>query len=94
MLQVLVQCTEFLKPGALIGPPRPSVFCSVKCFGGQKLGAALKDGASNRLTNIRMARGRAGARGESLLGHFGGGIQAKRAPGSHGTEDRSQPTPS
>lgn len=92
-LPVLVQCTEFLKPGALSGPPRPSVYCSVKCFVGQKPGAALKDGASNRLMNIWIERGRAGARAESF-GAFDGGVQAKRAPGSSGTEDRPQPTPS
>lgn len=71
-LPVLIQCTEFLKHGALSGPPRPSVYCSVKCFGGQKPGAALKDGASNRLMNIWIERGRAGARAESLWGHLSG----------------------
>lgn len=48
----------FLKPGALTGPPRPSVYCSLKCFGGQKPGTALKDVVTNRLMNIRNERER------------------------------------
>lgn len=48
----------FLEPGALTGPPRPSVYCSGKCFGGQKPGAALKDAVTNRLMRIRIERER------------------------------------
>lgn len=59
--------------GALTGPPRPSVYCSVKCFGGQKPGAALKDVACDLLMHIRIERGRAGAWAESLWGHLMGG---------------------
>lgn len=89
-------CTMHRVPegGAVTGPPRPSVYCSVKCFGGQKPGAALKDVASNRLMNIRNERGRAGAWAESFGAFDWGGVQAKRAPGSHGTKDGSQLTPS
>ena len=41
-----------MKTAALTGPPRPSVYCLRKCFGGQKPGAALKDVVGNRLRQI------------------------------------------
>ena len=47
-----------MKTAALTGPPRPSVYCLRKCFGGQKPGTALKDVVSNRLRQIRTAGGR------------------------------------
>lgn len=49
-----------------IGPPRPSVYCSRKCFGGQKPGVALKGGVSNQLrhTWIEREHGRGRERGE------------------------------
>ena len=40
------------KTAALTGPPRPSVYCLRKCFGGQKPGTALKNVVGNQLRQI------------------------------------------
>lgn len=47
-----------MKTAALTGPPRPSVYCLRKCFGGQKPGTALNDVVGNRLRQIWSEGGR------------------------------------
>lgn len=56
--EILVVAGYSMKTSALTGPPRPSVYCLRKCFGGQKPGTALKDVVSNRLRQIRSEGGR------------------------------------
>lgn len=45
--EILVVAGYSIKTAALTGPPRPSVYCMRKCFGGQKPGTALKDVEGN-----------------------------------------------
>lgn len=56
--EILVVAGYSMKTAALTGPPRPSVYCLRKCFGGQKLGTALKDVVGNRLRQICCEGGR------------------------------------
>lgn len=50
--EIPVVAGYFMKTATLTGPPRPSVYCLRKCFGGQKPGTALKDVVSNQLRQI------------------------------------------
>lgn len=56
--EILVVAGYSMKTAALTGPPRSSVYCLRKCFGGQKPGTALKDVVGNRLRQIWSERGR------------------------------------
>lgn len=56
--EIPVVAGSSMKTASLTGPPRPSVYCLRKCFGGQKQGTALKRVASNRLRQIWTQGGR------------------------------------
>lgn len=72
-----------LKPGAVTGPPGPSVYCSGKCFGGQKTGSALNNAAINRLMNFRIEQEPERTRGKWGFGGASGqeGTWEPRHPG-------------
>ncbi len=56
--EILVVAGYSMRTAALTGPPRPSVYCWRKYFGGQKPGTALKDVVGNRWRQIWTEGGR------------------------------------
>lgn len=107
--EILVVAGYSMKTAGLTGPPRPSVYCLRKCFGGQKPGAALKDVVSNRLRHIWVEGGRrrfekdrerereyvCEARRKTFRGFWGvGGVSGQEGIWEPWPENGSKPTPS